>query len=56
MSARQSNRRRTIPILPSRVTVEGIDRAPHRAFLRALGLPAADLPRPFVGLPWPTGA
>jgi len=32
--------RRTIPILPSRVTVEGIDRAPHRAFLRSLGVGA----------------
>ena len=50
MSARQSNRRRTIPILPSRVTVEGIDRAPHRAFLRALGLSDAELARPFVGV------
>ena len=26
-----TGRRRTIPILPSRVTVEGLDRAPHRA-------------------------
>jgi dihydroxy-acid dehydratase len=50
MSARQSNRKRTIPILPSRVTVEGIDRAPHRAFLRALGLSDADLARPFIGV------
>jgi dihydroxy-acid dehydratase len=36
--------------LPSRVTVEGLDRAPHRAFLRALGLSDADLERPFVGV------
>jgi dihydroxy-acid dehydratase len=36
--------------LPSRVTVEGLDRAPHRAFLRALGLSDADLARPFVGV------
>lgn len=43
-------RRRTIPILPSRVTVEGLDRAPHRAFLRGLGLSDADLARPFVGV------
>ena len=42
--------RRTIPILPSRVTVEGLDRAPHRAFLRALGLGDADLKKPFVGV------
>ncbi|MDA8107668.1 MAG: dihydroxy-acid dehydratase [Betaproteobacteria bacterium] len=36
--------------LPSRVTVEGLDRAPHRAFLRALGLSDADLARPFIGV------
>jgi len=39
-----------IPILPSRVTVEGLDRAPHRAFLHALGLKDADLAKPFVGV------
>jgi dihydroxy-acid dehydratase len=42
--------KKTIPILPSRVTVEGLDRAPHRAFLRALGLNEADLEKPFVGV------
>ena len=36
--------------LPSRITVEGLDRAPHRAFLRALGLSPADLAKPFVGV------
>ena len=36
--------------LPSRITVEGLDRAPHRAFLRALGLKDADLEKPFVGV------
>ncbi len=45
-----ARRTRTIPILPSRVTVEGLDRAPHRAFLRALGVSGADLARPFVGV------
>src|SRR6267143_1103686 len=39
-----------IPKLPSRITVEGLDRAPHRAFLRALGLSDADLAKPFVGV------
>jgi dihydroxy-acid dehydratase len=39
-----------IPILPSRITVEGVDRAPHRAFLRGLGLSDADIKRPFVGV------
>jgi len=42
--------RKTIPILPSRITVEGLDRAPHRAFLRSLGLTDADLQKPFVGV------
>ena len=42
--------KKTIPILPSRVTVEGLDRAPHRAFLHALGLSDADLDKPFVGV------
>ncbi len=36
--------------LPSRITVEGLDRAPHRAFLRSLGLSDADLAKPFVGV------
>jgi dihydroxy-acid dehydratase len=36
--------------LPSRITVEGLDRAPHRAFLRGLGLSDADLERPFIGV------
>jgi len=36
--------------LPSRITVEGLDRAPHRAFLRALGLSDEDLRKPFVGV------
>ena len=36
--------------LPSRITVEGLDRAPHRAFLRALGLKDADFDKPFVGV------
>src|SRR5438309_11227711 len=39
-----------IPKLPSGITVEGLDRAPHRAFLRALGLSDADLGKPFVGV------
>jgi dihydroxy-acid dehydratase len=45
-----ARRARTIPILPSRVTVEGLDRAPHRAFLRALGVSGPDLAKPFVGV------
>src|ERR1043165_2372323 len=44
------NTRKLPSRLPSRVTVEGLDRAPHRAFLRALGLSADDLAKPFVGV------
>jgi dihydroxy-acid dehydratase len=47
MNTRKSG---VIPTLPSRVTVEGIDRAPHRAFLRGLGLSDKDIGRPFVGV------
>src|SRR6266851_2559221 len=36
--------------LRSRITVEGLDRAPHRAFLRALGVSDADLAKPFIGV------
>jgi dihydroxy-acid dehydratase len=38
------------PPLPSRVIVAGLDRAPHRAFLRAMGHDAAALAQPFAGL------
>ena len=46
----KTKRSKTIPILPSRITVEGLDRAPHRAFLRGLGLSDADIQLPFVGV------
>ena len=36
--------------LPSRITVEGLERAPHRAFLRGLGLTDEDIAKPFVGV------
>ena len=36
--------------LRSRITVEGLDRTPHRAFLRAMGLDDAAIARPFVGV------
>ena len=38
------------PPLPSRITVEGLDRAPHRAFLRAMGLTDEDIAKPFVAV------
>jgi dihydroxy-acid dehydratase len=36
--------------LPSRITVEGLERAPHRAFLHALGVKGEDLKKPFVAV------
>jgi dihydroxy-acid dehydratase len=36
--------------LVSRITVEGLDRAPHRAFLRGLGLTDGDIGKPFIGV------
>ena len=36
--------------LRSRITVEGLDRTPHRAFLRAMGLDDAAIAKPFVGV------
>jgi len=34
----------------SRITTDGVDRVPHRAFLRAMGLSDEDIARPFVGV------
>ncbi|HVQ76954.1 MAG TPA: dihydroxy-acid dehydratase [Candidatus Binatia bacterium] len=34
----------------SRIAVEGLDRTPHRTFLRALGLDEAAMGKPFVGV------
>jgi dihydroxy-acid dehydratase len=34
----------------SRVTTDGLDRAPHRAFMRAMGLDDAALSRPMIGV------
>jgi dihydroxy-acid dehydratase len=36
--------------LRSRVTTDGLDRAPHRAFLRAMGLDDEAIARPFIGV------
>ncbi|MGJ4891547.1 dihydroxy-acid dehydratase [Bradyrhizobium sp. HKCCYLRH3099] len=36
--------------LRSRVTVEGLDRAPHRAFMRAMGLDDVDIAKPMIGI------
>ncbi len=37
-------------LLHSRVTVKGLDRTPHRAFLRAMGLDDEAIAKPFVGV------
>jgi dihydroxy-acid dehydratase len=36
--------------LRSRTTTDGLDRAPHRAFLRAMGLNDEAIARPFIGV------
>ncbi len=38
------------PRLRSRITTDGIDRTPHRAFMRAMGLDDADIAKPMVGV------
>jgi dihydroxy-acid dehydratase len=41
---------KSVPSLRSRITVAGLDRTPHRAFLRAMGHDDAAIARPFVGI------
>ena len=36
--------------LRSRVTTDGLDRAPHRAFMRAMGLDDAAIAKPMIGV------
>ena len=36
--------------LHSRVTTDGLDRTPHRAFLRGMGLDDAAIAKPFIGV------
>ena len=36
--------------LRSRVTTDGLDRTPHRAFMRAMGLDEAAIAKPFIGV------
>jgi dihydroxy-acid dehydratase len=40
---------RTLP-LRSRITTQGVDRAPHRAFMRGMGLDDDAIARPFIGV------
>ncbi len=44
--AKQSNATR----LRSRITTDGLDRTPHRGFMRGMGLDDAAIARPFVGI------
>jgi dihydroxy-acid dehydratase len=36
--------------LRSRITTDGLDRTPHRAFMRAMGIDDAAMARPFIGV------
>src|ERR1700752_695132 len=36
--------------LRSRITTDGLDRAPHRAFMRAMGLGDASIAKPMIGV------
>jgi dihydroxy-acid dehydratase len=36
--------------LRSRITTDGLDRAPHRAFMRAMGLDDAAIAKPMIGV------
>jgi dihydroxy-acid dehydratase len=36
--------------LRSRITTDGVDRAPHRVFMRGMGLDDDDIARPFIGI------
>jgi dihydroxy-acid dehydratase len=40
----------TQPRLRSRTTTDGLDRTPHRAFMRGMGLDDAAMARPFIGV------
>src|SRR5258707_3060843 len=40
----------TKPQLRSRLTTDGLDRTPHRAFMRGMGLDDAAIGKPFIGV------
>jgi dihydroxy-acid dehydratase len=40
----------TPPRLRSRITTDGLDRTPHRAFMRGMGLDDAAMAKPFIGV------
>ncbi|MCW5771351.1 MAG: dihydroxy-acid dehydratase [Rhodospirillaceae bacterium] len=48
--SRRAQTRRNRPKLRSRITTDGLDRTPHRAFMRAMGLDDEAIARPMVGV------
>ena len=54
MDQASSNNPRSGKKLRSRITMEGLDRTPHRAFMRGLGHDDDDIARPFVGVVGPS--
>jgi dihydroxy-acid dehydratase len=46
----QEERGRTPVPLHSRITTQGLDRTPHRAFMRGMGLSDEDIAKPFIGI------
>ena len=49
-----SSRQKPAKRLRSRITMEGLDRTPHRAFMRGLGHDDKDIAQPFVGIVGPS--
>ena len=47
-----SRKKAKVPVrkLRSRITTDGLDRTPHRAFYRAMGLDDAAIARPMIGV------
>jgi dihydroxy-acid dehydratase len=50
MHGADDSRRSNAPTLRSRITTQGLDRTPHRAFLRGMGLSDEEIGRPFIGV------
>jgi dihydroxy-acid dehydratase len=51
---KSSSRQKPAKRLRSRITMEGLDRTPHRAFMRGLGHDDKDIAQPFVGIVGPS--
>ena len=50
MHGADDSRQSPPPTLRSRITTQGLDRTPHRAFLRGMGLADEDIGKPFIGV------